>query len=131
MSDLQMREILSRLDAQEAELTALRATRQRSKLRMPGGRRGRLVAIVIAVLLVAAVPLSIYAANPFTDLTGSVHDPNIDTIYNLGITTGCNPPDLRSVLPDQQRDPRGDGLLPRPHRLLEPPGLHIAPVRWH
>jgi len=99
MSDLQMREILARLDAQEAELTALRAARQRPKLRMPGGRRGRLLAITIAVLLVAAVPLSIYAANPFTDLTGSVHDTNIDTIYNLGITTGCNPPDLDNYCP--------------------------------
>lgn len=38
------------------------------------------------------MPLSIYAANTFTDLqSGSVHNGDIDTIYNLGITTGCVP----------------------------------------
>jgi len=43
------------------------------------------------VVLLALVPVSIRAANPFNDLTGSVHDPNIDAIYNAGITTGCVP----------------------------------------
>jgi hypothetical protein len=28
---------------------------------------------------------------PFTDLTGGVHDANIEAIYNAGITTGCVP----------------------------------------
>lgn len=102
MSDQSMREILARLDAQEAELAALRAertARQRRRLQVPGGRRTRLIAIITSALLVALVPLAIYAANPFTDLQGTVHDGNIDTIYNLGITTGCNPPDLDNYCP--------------------------------
>jgi hypothetical protein len=32
-------------------------------------------------LLVALVPLSLLAANPFTDLTGGVHDDDIALIY--------------------------------------------------
>ncbi len=42
-------------------------------------------------LLVALLPLTLLAANPFGDLTGGVHDANIDAIYNAGITTGCVP----------------------------------------
>ena len=46
----------------------------------------------LAALLVALVPLATLAANPFTDLNpGSVHNANIDAIYNAGITTGCDP----------------------------------------
>lgn len=43
-------------------------------------------------LLVVLTPLATFAANPFTDLqAGSVHNANIDAIYNAGITTGCAP----------------------------------------
>ncbi|HEY8596888.1 MAG TPA: hypothetical protein VIL85_00580, partial [Thermomicrobiales bacterium] len=43
-------------------------------------------------LFVALVPLSLLAANPFNDLVpGSVHNDDIDAIYNVGVTTGCDP----------------------------------------
>ena len=43
-------------------------------------------------LLVVLTPLATFAVNPFTDLqAGSVHNANIDAIYNAGITTGCDP----------------------------------------
>jgi hypothetical protein len=52
----------------------------------------RLLPLLLATFLVALVPLATLAANPFTDLVpGSVHNPNIDAIYNAGITTGCVP----------------------------------------
>jgi hypothetical protein len=53
-------------------------------------RRSLLVAVVV-VMLAAVSPIAAFAANPFNDLTGGVHDPNIDAIYNAGITTGCDP----------------------------------------
>jgi hypothetical protein len=51
----------------------------------------RLATLVVVILCVAMVPLASLAANPFNDLTGGVHDPDIDAIYNAGITTGCVP----------------------------------------
>ncbi len=51
----------------------------------------RFLPLALVALLVVLTPLATFAANPFTDLTGSVHDPNIDLIYNAGITTGCVP----------------------------------------
>ncbi len=80
-----MRAVLARLTAAEGELAALR----RAHARRPAWRRGS-AALAVAVL-VALVPLSLLAANPFNDLAGGVHDPNIDLIYNAGITTGCVP----------------------------------------
>src|SRR5918999_1090977 len=68
-----------------AELAALRR-----RLDRPHRRRALLPALCLA-LLVALVPLSVLAAHPFTDLTGGVHDANIDAIYNAGVTTGCVP----------------------------------------
>jgi hypothetical protein len=60
--------------------------------------------MLMAGLLVALLPLSLLAANPFTDLdpaqdgpTG--HNPNIDLIYNAGITKGCNPPENTAYCP--------------------------------
>lgn len=97
MSDDALREILARLDAQESELATLRTARMRQRARtwLTGPRtRGRTVALALLALLIALVPLSILAANPFTDLDpaqANGHNPNIDTIYNLGITTGCTP----------------------------------------
>lgn len=46
---------------------------------------------MVVALLVALLPLSLLAATPFDDLTGGVHDANIDAIYNAGSTTGCVP----------------------------------------
>ncbi len=95
MTDRTMQDVLDRLDAQEAELAALRAERTTTsrRLRLPGKKRSRFVALGVTALLVALVPLSILAANPFPDLqTGSVHNGDIDTIYNLGITNGFQDP---------------------------------------
>lgn len=105
MPDETIRDVLARLDVQEAELTALRRrvmapatprTRQRFLgLTRPlhrAGRRRRAAAVMILALLTALVPLSLLAANPFTDLQpGGVHNDDIDLIYNARITQGCAP----------------------------------------
>ncbi len=76
--------LIARDRAREMELTALRrALRPR--------HRQRIAPALVLALLVALVPLSLLAANPFGDLTGSVHDADIDAIYNAGVTTGCDP----------------------------------------
>jgi hypothetical protein len=104
MSDQTMQDVLSRLDAQEKELARLRAARPR-RSKLFGGRRRRGVTLGIVALLVALVPLSILAATPFTDLNeGSVHNPDIDTAYNLGIANGFedpNNPSARLYYPSQ------------------------------
>ncbi len=92
MADQTMHDVLARLDAQEKELAALRPARA-SRRRLPGTPKNRKFAVGILALLVALVPLSIFAANPFTDLAGTVHDPDIDTAYNLGIANGFENPD--------------------------------------
>jgi hypothetical protein len=94
MTEPTTREILDRLEIQERELATLRAARAERPRRKGflGGRLGRSLAVLTTALIIALVPLSIYAANTFTDLqSGSVHNGDIDTIYNLGITTGCVP----------------------------------------
>lgn len=88
-------------DITRAELAQLRTrvaqleTRQRPRSRLRQLRR--FLPLAVVGLLVALMPLSLLAANPFTDLdpaqngpTG--HNPNIDAIFNAGITKGCNPP---------------------------------------
>lgn len=73
----------ARLDAHEAEIARLKRRR-----RLPS----RLIPIILTACLVALIPLATLAANPFNDLNfGSVHNANIDLIYNAGITTGCDP----------------------------------------
>lgn len=61
------------------------------RFRWPTGRRRlRLIALATLAFLLPLVPLTLFAANPFTDLNnGSVHNPDIDTVYNLGIANGC------------------------------------------
>jgi hypothetical protein len=81
------------LAALRGEVAALRAARAARRSRR-GGLRGRLAAALSVALLVALVPLGLFAANPFTDLDpgqAAGHNPNIDLIYNAGITTGCSP----------------------------------------
>lgn len=95
--DLTMQDVLRRLEAAERQL-ALRPVgvsvpRPRGRVR----RRGRLLAVVALALLVTLVPLSVFAAGPFTDLDpaqggATGHNPNIQAIADAGITTGCNPP---------------------------------------
>jgi hypothetical protein len=81
------------LAAMRRELATVHARLDRVT-RRPTRRRlfARLAPLGIVALLVALLPLSLLAANPFTDLVpGSVHNGNIDAIYNAGITTGCVP----------------------------------------
>ena len=74
------------------------------RAKLPGTRKSRKFAVGILALLIALVPLSIFAANPFIDLAGTVHDPDIDTAYNLGIANGFenpNDPNTRFYYPKQ------------------------------
>lgn len=77
--------LIARDQTRETELAALRrALRPR--------RRRHLAPTLLLALFVAFVPLSLLAANPFNDLVpGSVHNGDIDAIYNVGVTTGCDP----------------------------------------
>lgn len=70
----------------QAELAAER------RKRTTASRHKRRGAALLAACLVALLPFAAFAANPFTDLVpGSVHNANIDAIYNAGVTTGCVP----------------------------------------
>lgn len=57
-------------------------------------RRGRLPAGLMVALLIALVPFTLLAAEPFTDLNtpDRGHNANIALIAATGITRGCNPP---------------------------------------
>jgi len=59
--------------------------------RRPRSQRRRWLLLLPLMVLLALVPLSIRAAGSFNDLTGGVHDANIQAIYDAGITTGCVP----------------------------------------
>jgi hypothetical protein len=72
-----------------AEIDAFRARAERRERHRHHPRR--FLPIALATLFVALIPLATLAANPFNDLTGGVHDANIDAIYNAGITRGCDP----------------------------------------
>lgn len=77
-----------------AELVALQAEydRRLAALQSHRARPWRRLALLLPlVVLLALVPLSIRAAGSFNDLTGGVHDANIQAIYAAGITTGCIP----------------------------------------
>ncbi len=75
------------------EVAALRGELQRHTAAPRPRRRfpRRFLPLALVALLVVLTPLATFAANPFNDLTGGVHDPNIDLIYNAGITKGCVP----------------------------------------
>lgn len=54
-------------------------------------RRLRFALLTTIACLLPLVPLTLFAANPFTDLnSGSVHNGDIDTAYNLGIVNGVS-----------------------------------------
>src|SRR5262245_22272344 len=69
--------------AQEARLARLERRRSAAWRLLP--------AALGLGLLLALVPLAVLAVTPFTDLTGGVHDANIDAIYQAGVTRGCVP----------------------------------------
>jgi hypothetical protein len=55
-------------------------------------RRARLALLTTLACLLPLIPLTIFAANPFTDLNqNSSHNADIDTAYNLGIVNGTGP----------------------------------------
>lgn len=83
-----------------AEILALRADYDRKLAALAGDvialrqrrlRRRRIAPSLVLACMLALIPLSIRAAGSFTDLTGSVHDANIQAIHDAGITTGCVP----------------------------------------
>jgi hypothetical protein len=98
MTDRTLDDVLARLAAQERELAALRR-RVAARRRFP--RRARLVALALLALCLALVPLALLAADPggypeppLTDKDqdpNNPHNVNIDAIYGLGITKGCDP----------------------------------------
>jgi hypothetical protein len=78
------------IDTQRAITATLRADLERLQRRRRRSRRALPLALV--ALLVLLAPLATLAASPFTDLNAnSVHNANIDAIYNAGITRGCDP----------------------------------------
>lgn len=88
MTDDNTRDELAQLRARVAQLE----TKQRPRSRLRQLRR--FLPLAVVGLLVALMPLSLLAATPFLDLdqtqngpTG--HNPNIDAIFNAGITKGC------------------------------------------
>ena len=93
-------QLRTQLAAQQTELAGLRrAVHARGPRRFPRLPR-RFVPFALVALLMALTPLSLLAANPFTDLVpGSVHNANIDAIYTAGIHHRLRP--QRSVLPDR------------------------------
>lgn len=75
-----------------AEVAALRA-----RVAPPTRRHipRRFLPLALVALLVALLPLSLRAATPFTDLDPAQdagHNPNIELIFNAGITQGCGTP---------------------------------------
>jgi hypothetical protein len=82
----QLRAALAAQQIHVANLHADLARLQRRR-RLPR----RFLPLALVALLVALLPLALLAATPFNDLTGGVHDANIEAIYNAGITRGCDP----------------------------------------
>ena len=78
------------LARQVATLVRAELAAERRKRAQRGGHKRRGAAL-IAAFLVALLPFVAFAANPFNDLTGGVHDGNIGLIYDAGITKGCVP----------------------------------------
>jgi hypothetical protein len=82
MADPTMQQVLARVGALEGQLARYERRRRRAR---------RLIPLLTVALLVALAPLAVLAVTPFTDLTGGVHDANIDAIYQAGVTRGCVP----------------------------------------
>jgi len=85
-------QLRAQLAAQQEQVAALRRAVGASNARRFPRLPRRFLPFALVALLLVLTPLSLLAANPFTDLqSGSVHNANIDLIYNAGITTGCVP----------------------------------------
>lgn len=81
MTDPATRELQARVALLERQVARYERTR----------RRGRSLPLAVVALLVALAPLAVLAATPFNNLTGGVHDANIDAIDQAGVTKGCVP----------------------------------------
>ena len=92
MADPTMQQVLDRLDALQATVDT-QARRIARHERRQGRKRTarRFLPLALVALLIALMPLSLLAAGSFNDLTGGVHDANIQAIYDAGITKGCVP----------------------------------------
>ena len=89
MAGPSMQEVLAELGALRAEVRTLRRGRRRVR------RAQRLTPFALVALLMALVPMGIFAANPFFSDLGDaapVHRDNIQAIGNAGITTGFENP---------------------------------------
>jgi hypothetical protein len=88
----ELAQLRAELAAQRDEVAVLRQAMTASKPRRFPRLSRRFVPIALVAVLMVLTPLTLLAANPFTDLVpGSVHNGNIDLIYTAGITTGCVP----------------------------------------
>ena len=99
-------QLRAELAAQRAELLNQRAATDalRARLERPQRRRARrLLPLALVGLLVALLPLSLFAAG-FTDLNGGTDhaaaNVDIGLIAAAGITKGCNPPDYNRYCPN-------------------------------
>ena len=92
---------IAELRARLAAVERAQAPRSRRGRRVASRRRSRFVAALALVALALLIPLGALAAGSFTDLNpGSGHNPNIQAIADVGITTGCNPPDFTQYCPN-------------------------------
>ena len=88
----ELAQLRAELAAQRTEIAALNARVDGTPAPRPRRRLPRrFLPLALVALLVVLTPLATFAANPFTDLTGGVHDANIGLIYDAGITKGCVP----------------------------------------
>ncbi len=82
--------------AQREALARLQRTLPARPAHRWGPLRRRFVAAPFLALVLALVPLAIFAAEPFADLNpGGVHNGNIAAVAAVGITKGCDADALR------------------------------------
>lgn len=93
-------QLRAELAAQRAVTDALRAKLDRPQRCAPR----RFLPLALVGLLVALLPLSLFAAGPFTDLNGGADhaaaNADIQVIADAGITKGCNPPAFTAYCPN-------------------------------
>lgn len=105
MTDQTHRDDLAQLRAELAAQRAVTGAQQARLARLERRRRfpRRFLPVALVGLLVALLPLSLFAAG-FTDLNGgpdhAAANADINAIAAVGITKGCNPPDYTNYCPN-------------------------------